>query len=199
MNGWFSVTRGTEVDQVDGTKKRLGKIAKGWYFFWFKKKETPKRIQYKGQYLLEILKNVKALCPEAPITFAKDYLFVEKPMLDMIPVLEQNLKVKISASEQCPFCEDGIYVMQFYKEEDDYVHAEWLRTVLAGCLPCFSSVYGTIIFLVFHSLALGSGTIGYMYSWSPYPVRAMIATWIMCMCIWTWLNMVFYKLANISS
>lgn len=194
INGFYNITRGEYEDLVDGTRRQRGKIFKGWYFFWFKEKEENQLTQYKGKYLIGIYNQIQNICTEAKISVFTTRLVVEKPMIDMTSHLEDKLNIKIVIEKE-QFGGRDNYYMYIYKSEPAYVFPDWVRTVLAGCITCFSSVYGSIVFFTFHMLAYSK--LNYIYAWSDYFYPAFIVTWISSLIIWGYINPLLYKIGRL--
>ncbi len=70
VTGWFFITRGDEEILPDGSGKKVGKIFKGWYFFWTKEKKPKHRIYYRGDELDKLIAELRSNFPS--IDFVKD-------------------------------------------------------------------------------------------------------------------------------
>lgn len=148
INGWFIVTRGQWKEEVDGTKTREGALVKGWWFFWFKEREERKRVWYAGSKLASVVDQINA---QAKFKHLKldlevgDYLYASNNIL--IPynadILKEAFDVGVTVLDNM---KDGRVRIVLYSDEPNYVFPEWVRTMLAGCITCFSSLYGSAIF-----------------------------------------------------
>lgn len=156
--GWHSITRGFEKTLPDGSKKKVGKLFKGWYFFWFQKKEVL-RIHYSGDALFAIFSKFRPYYSGIYKPFiscvghegcSNMSMLVDYTFLDAIPLLRStfdiNFIVKVGNDK-------GEYIVFVYGEEPVYRFPEWLRDPLAGCVTCYASIYGSVIFWTFYALA----------------------------------------------
>jgi hypothetical protein len=191
MNGWFTVTRGSYELQVDGTKLKLGKICNWWYFYWYKEKMLPDCIYYANRPLLNLYNSLKKDWPEAELILSMKagIIKVQLPFLDVIPQVERKYKLNVSKKD----IGDCMYELSFYVTETAYVFPRWLRHMLAGCITCFASLYGTIIFMTFH-VVLNHTLENDIYAWASNPTIAFICTYLGCLLCWAFLNTALYKL-----
>lgn len=162
-NGFFMITRGNYEIQPDGSRAKKGALLKGYYFFFFREWPTAKRHWYSGDELSELFDMIRANVP-GNITmilnravqtannssFPKDMKVggsfqVDGEFINYFPKLRKSLGVKFK-TERIPHSENMNILV--YKEEPNYVFNYYIRTMLAGCITCFSSFYGMLIFIL---------------------------------------------------
>lgn len=192
INGWYTITRGEYEEQVDGSRKKVGKIFKGWYFFWFKEKEDKKLTQYMGSHLIGMYQQIKGmLSAERMLQLYPGFIMTDETIDPFISNIESRLSVKaVLVDDEI----EGRKRLFLYKESTDYVFPDWVRTVLAGCITCFSSIYGTIVFFTAHALMYNK--LHAIYSWADNVYVAIFFVWISSLMIWAYLNTLFYKWAK---
>lgn len=205
-NGFFIVTRGHWETLPDGSREKKGALLKGWYFFWFKEKMEPNVLVYRGDQLQAMFDRIKAHS-FIPTTlhmelkgnysesinnyFIGDSFVTTVEFLQYLPKLRNALGVDFKIGR----LHEGLMSVTIYKEEPDYVFSWYIRTVLAGCITCFSSIYGALIFIIFN-LTMSKSIIyfsfysyfGYTPSYIYYPVTLMA----FCLSL-AWLNTVLWK------
>ncbi len=162
--GFFMVTRGSREIMPDGSIVERGALLRSYYFFWFRERPEPIEWRYSGDELASFFKVIKASVPHDVMvvltktvimigpnpadcvvgnTFTTDVKFIE-----YIPTLRKDLGSKFSIIS----IKEGVFEIAVYREEPDYVFSEHVRKMMAGCITCFSSLYGTIIFLCANAL-----------------------------------------------
>lgn len=148
INGFYKATRGHWKRKPDGRRVKSGYILKGWYFFWYQESGT-RTIPYEGGELIQM---VRAFRQNTGIeTFELDYpnnprSFYTIPEFDAHRlVIESTMGVKIKHDY-----DSGKLHCWVQQEEPMYRFPCWIREVLAGCITCFSSFYGTLLFCIFH-------------------------------------------------
>lgn len=197
MNGIYAITRGNEIKRVDGTIKRNGKIFMSWYFFWFKEKKEKKRIQYMGVALQKLHNDFVA--PLLKDTLLKnDCVYVrDNAAFEMLYAKRSKYNVEIQKTDVHDIDRESGYELKvvFYDTEAQYVYPYILRTPLAGCITCFSSIYGTIIFSVTH-LLMKHDVLVDLYSWTGNVYAALFFTWVLFLFGWAYLNNLLYKIGN---
>jgi hypothetical protein len=212
--GWFGITRGRIETLVDGTEEKHGKIFMGWYFFWHRT-QGKKRIYHSGYGLDKFAVNAAQhhLKLERVIVGCNSpgYMKCCDATEDSIqywhsgPIsTEAHVKVREHLKAhliETPIGEGnyppGAVWVSPYVEENDYVFPEWLRDVMAGCITCHSSVYGTLFFALFHLLVGKDILQAGMYA--PFAasfVWVVLATWIVFCISLAYLTTVLYKKFN---
>lgn len=161
-NAIFLVTRGRYEYKPDGTREREGALLRAWWFYWFKEKPQKKVYWYQGDSMQAVFDQVRGIVPAGiQMTLNRDFT---KPTVysdhftDMrvnstfgttieffswLPQLRNALDVKFKIDS----IDKGVVTVMVYKEEPDYVHSWYLRTMMARCITCFASFYGLITFL----------------------------------------------------
>ncbi len=171
VTGWYFISRGEEIILEDGSKKRVGKIFKGWYFFWTRTKPLPKRVYFDEAHLFELFVKIKA-----------KFMITR----DQYDIVQEGVILKISQAqkwyEEMRWIE-GAYGIKFfdkgggdysvYKEYDEYVYPFWIRDPIAVCATCFSSIYGSAFFWLLIALVKIP-----MFAWSGTPWLAAVFFWI---------------------
>lgn len=187
--GWFTITRGQIIENEDGTKEKVGKIFKGWYFFWFREKENKRRIYYSDSYLFSIKENLQKLGAKdlklnfvnsltAPKSFIRDSVFY---------AMRLGVKFEFKTDETDP---DNSAIVFVYKEEPDYVFPAWLRDMMAGCITCHGSLYGSIVFWTFYKLS-DNGIID--NAWAEQTQPMIILVWLSYMVMLSFVNTALWK------
>lgn len=199
LNGWFAITRGWWQSYPDGTRQKKGKILRGWYFYWYQEHLMPKRYYYKGGKL-ETLARRFAMYTTGRYQLRKEEgLYVDDVFFADIAVLQEELGIKfliISSSTQPSMVDkDNKYRHSVapYEEEPNYVFPWWVRYPLAGCITCFSSVYGTIVFALIHLLFGKQLLIDFYWSVQLPIWSAMLLTWVVYTISLAWLTTVLWK------
>lgn len=171
VTGWYFITRGDEKILEDGSKKRVGKIFKNWYFYWTKVKATKKKVYYDEAHLYELYIKIK---PK---------FHVGRELFDLV---QTGVKFNITQPEKwyeemrwvenaydLKFWDEGGGVYCVYKEYDDFVFPYWLRDPLAVCATCFSSLYGSLFYWLLIALVKAP-----VFAWSNTPWLAAVFFWI---------------------
>lgn len=167
VTGWFFITRGFEQIMPDGNIYRYGKVFKGWYFFWNKKKIEKQKIYYTGKQLSELVVNLQRNDALKIQLYGNAIRIGTGNGIDV-----ENLYTS-SVSHGFKVFDKGDNVFALYKEYDDYVYPWWVRDPLANCATCFASLYGTIAYWTFIALSKES-----LFYWSSHPVIASITFWV---------------------
>ncbi|HEU4608975.1 MAG TPA: hypothetical protein VFS31_12755 [Chitinophagaceae bacterium] len=171
--GWFAATRGWEVELPDGRKERKGKLFKAWYFFWFQEKGS-KRRYFENDSLYEIGERIKAISNVYVEEYGTARLIASESILPHLPKLRYHLKLNLDIE---PALNDKVLVTVF-KEYPNYLFPEWIRDPLAGCITCFPTVYGNLIFWVFAILAKYTNLNTDVYVFLDMSFWGLMATWI---------------------
>lgn len=193
INGFYKATRGFWKTKADGRVVKAGYILKGWYFFWYQ--ETgKKKIYYNNASLIRLVKQFQQVTgitqmefdrPNAPTCF-----FTLPEFSSFKLTLETNYNVCIQQDYV-----DGKLKCWIFEEEPVYKYPCWLREVLAGCITCFSSFYGTLLFSIFH-LMMGGDVYDEMYSAFTYPHLATAFCWMGYVLALAYVNTLLNKKLN---
>lgn len=199
--GWFAATRGFTEKMPDGTIRKYGKAFKGWYFFWFKEKKQSKTYTYKGDSLYMLLCDMAKTFPvlgwddKKIIGFyrscaASDISFgIPAGLNHIIPIIERTLNIKLVMLSRA--LEVNNY--SACKQEIAYEHPWWLRDMMAGCITCFPTVYGNLIFWTYYWFS-SKELLDKIYGWSN--VNPMYLVFGTCIVFWlslAWLCTVLWK------
>lgn len=174
VTGWYFITRGDEETLPDGSKKRTGKIFMGWYFFWTKEKSRKKKIFYQGEQLQKLVAELRS--NYLILDFDTDgfhFTVTVQPgkeaaatdISSYINDIEKKWDIKIKGF-------NGLKHFKAYKEYPEYVFPELVRTPLATCATCFSSIYGSIFYWGAVSLVQQK-----LFDWSYIPWLAAVFFW----------------------
>lgn len=196
INGFFLSSRGYESENPDGTISHYGMILKWWYFFWYKEHKNKKRYRFTGERFIVILAKINQYLPaqlrEPPVYDNDSHASasVLKEWIDFGAVIEKELKIELE------FALVPLYssrrVLTIYQSEPDYVFPEWIRKMMAGCITCHASFWGSLTFVSFHVVCSKQ----FLHEWyhfssAPYSVMVFL-TWIVYTLglayIATWLN-----------
>ncbi len=162
ITGFFAITRGTELMKPNGSVKRVGKIFKGWYFFWMKEREMEYRSYYFDNELIKIISQIRALRPAADIKVLFEDSKTAKNLGRgiMTGVFDQyfwaevevrfGIKVEVEKDFVAPAggADYSWVVFRLYKKEPNYVFPWYLRDMMACCITCHSSWLGSICFWI---------------------------------------------------
>lgn len=160
--GFFAITRGNEITQPDGSIKRVGKIFKGWFFYWFKERADKLKVYYRDEELIKMIAQIRAIKAAADIKVyfeddkGKNRLVsgVAKGVIDgyFWAEVEARFNVKIDAVKTFVPENGGsdfaYMIFKIYKEERNYVFPWYMRDMMAGCVTCHSSWLGSICFWI---------------------------------------------------
>jgi hypothetical protein len=195
ITAFFCVTRGEEEVQPDGSVRRYGKILKGYYFFWFKRKGV-REIQYAGDELAALMESIREHF-DGEIRLIGDVFKKEtirsfqtnESFVHAIPFLRKKLDVEFRSEN----AKDSTLEMAVFIEEPVYVFPEWLRTVMAGCITCTPTIYGNIIYwtavAAFKNSILYNSLFGIFNNATVGVIMVWIAYWISL----AWLNTVLWN------
>lgn len=208
INGWFAVTRGQWKDEVDGTRTKEGALLKAWWFFFFKEKSETFRV-YKDKEFYKVfdLLTTQPKLNKFNIRLAE----TEYPLMGqegLVAIIDESafrprnqaLIKEISGVTLSKFYPgSGFDLSQlsgtpitFLKEEPVYKFPEWIRTMMAGCITCFSSFYGSIFYWAAF-LLIGRG---WFYGVTDYPMVLLFTTWIAYMLGLAYVNTYLWKRIN---
>lgn len=192
INGWFMVTRGNWREEVDGTRIKEGALLKGWWFFWHQERSSVKKTWYDGAPLERLVEEIGAygvfrdnITLTEGVVQMRKYLLVEHNIRELRRAF--GVETHVIAEHDVPWA-----FVKFYKEDTKYVFPEWMRTMMAGCITCFASLYGSIIFWVsyfFFGHVWGFGT-------SVKGLLLLAATWVAYMLSLAYVNTYLWKKAN---
>lgn len=181
--GFYAITRGQWIDKPDGTRKKVGKIFKSWWFFWMQEKGDKIKIYYMGYDLQRISReaaNIGDLTFLGGFEGSIDYRLKERnsenDLINLKIRLQESLGVKVELITKS----DGSINIRFYEDEPNFLFPDWVRDMTAGCITCHASIYGTIFFVSFHSLVREEILHNVVYGWvNPiFVIPTIIATWI---------------------
>lgn len=209
--GFYAITRGYKETTPSGEIKYKGKIFKGYYFFWMAEKSEMEKVYYLGDHLAYIVKSIKnyvGLCPIQLLNHTKidknilvelnaqRFFTSDLSFFDQIPTLRYNLGIDFDVT----LLGDGRINVYVYKNEPVYVYPWWVRDMMVGCITCFSSFYGTIIFL------LSNLFFGHFFSYTLYIIIPdgygcvyflnIFMIWVAYCISLSWLNTVLWKKFN---
>ncbi len=143
ITGWYIITRGQYAIEPDGTLVKRGKILKDWSIFW-EDIETYKPMYYHGQQLEKKLEDIKRLCPSLKSRFTMNEgnasLLCSAPLSDDEEVVVQKAILSSLLVKE--------YDIFIYNDRPVYRFPEWTRMIMSSCLPCMSSVYGSLFWWV---------------------------------------------------
>lgn len=166
--GWFVTSRGELKEQIDGKFKKEGSLFKEWEIFWYKKKLLPKKTLYTGNHLFKVMKEVRSAAIQlgwnGHIDPQHDHLITTNDIKVKIKWIEYLTEAKIRFEQE----DESLVRLFIYKVEDDYVFPEVIRMPVAGCVTCYASIYGSIIFWGVHLL----------WNKFQYEVFQLILVWI---------------------
>src|SRR4051812_47335549 len=127
ITAFFCITRGYIYTAPDGSRKREGKILKGYYFFWFKEKGK-RMLQYKDDELAELVQKMKPYYSE-PITLVGDPFIAgsittfcaPETIRQLIPLLRKKLEITIKSEST----ENDRIFLSAWSEVPVYFFPEW--------------------------------------------------------------------------
>lgn len=171
ISGWFFITRGEEIVLEDGKKRRTGKLFRGWYFFWMKKRSCKKVIFFDDDHAFELYMKVRDKFvigkDKYDLTPVNGFFKIDNATryTDIIRWIEGAFEVKLK--------DDGGGLFRIVMEEDQYVFPHWLRDPLAKCSTCFASIYGSLFYWLLIALVKID-----LFEWSSNVTLAKIFFWI---------------------
>ncbi len=155
VTGWYFITRGEEETRPDGSKKRVGKIFKGWYFFWTREMPLKKVVFYKNEELQKLLKELSDNYPYLVFTTIGEtwfkiidpaYDYYQDKVQKVAPLIAKLLPEMAEKWELKIMEQSALHNFEAYKLYPQYVFPEWVRSPLAECATCFASVYGSAFY-----------------------------------------------------
>lgn len=165
-NGIFLITRGHYEYKADGTVEKQGALLKAWWFFWFAERTKKKNVWYKGDHMQAVFDQLRSMIPSnIPMELNRDFItdrgsdhftdFIANStfgtsieFIPYIPKMRNALDVKFKIDSIIK----GVVTILVYKDEPEYIHSWYLRTMMAGCITCFSSFYGVVSFVLVNAL-----------------------------------------------
>lgn len=188
--GWFLTTRGEKKEMPDGSIKTTGNIFRGWYFFWTQLKEE-KWINYwyDEKNLILFARDVRNYVGklselEMKISNKKgtiSALTVSQSLMERLFFIEREMGVYIEVATYYGDAggDDGTMDIIVCKREPAYVFPAGIRKMMAECITCHASFYGSIVFVAFHLLC-GKEFLSSFYGIFPsnFLFLGMLGTWI---------------------
>lgn len=196
INGWFMVTRGEWGKYPNGADKKNGMILKGWWFFWFKHRGPDCRMLLSDPFYEMALRlqqdsrlsNFRIRIPNFRDNDTPHIVADKSLALDRVAQVILKKEYDVIATRLYIGDREQVETMDAYYNlfdiDKDYVFPEKIRTVMAGCITCHASVYGTAIYATFVWL------VGFPWfaSVSQRPVSLIFATWIAYMLSLAYVN-----------
>ncbi len=143
ITGWYIVTRGYYDIEPNGAFVKRGKILKDWSIFW-EDIDHYKPMYFFGQQLEKKLEDIKRLCPSLKTRFSMNQ--GDASLLCPAPLSEEEETVVQKAILSSLLIKgNDVFV---YIERPVYRFPEWVRMITSSCLPCMSSVYGSLFWWV---------------------------------------------------
>lgn len=175
--GWFAVTRGEYKKQPDGSMKKVGKVLKGWYFFWMAEWPSKKRLYFQGEELNRLIAHINTITPSKLMPTRIDMMSVT-----VVGAINSMLKDEIHARmgvliQEKNTATEGEKILFFYREEPNYVYPWYIRDMLAGCVTCHSSWLGSICYW-FPFLLVSKVKVFELFSFAQFPIAALFVTWL---------------------
>lgn len=193
ISGWFLATRGEEREMPDGTTKRTGNIFRGWYFFWTKlKPQKWVNYWYDEEHIVLFVRDVKpylntAFPDESWIKVSTELrgniaaIVLSVSAVKRIPFIEREMGVTIECtkSSMAGSIEAAYTEAIVCKREPAYVFPAPIRKMMAECITCHASFYGSILFAGFNLLC-DREYLSNFYGIFPseYLTLGIIGTWI---------------------
>lgn len=184
ISGWFLITRGEIRKMPDGTEIQTGNIFKAWYFFWMKE-VGEKRYWYNLESLAEFVFLVRPYIGSRHIeVFGQEHpiygfpVVVDADMEDKAYLIEREMQVNLTFLIN-PDIPAGRLLMYICKKDPVYRFPEWIRKMMAACITCHASFYGSLIFVGFHALC-SKDDLHHFYAFVPDNLFdvAIVMTWI---------------------
>lgn len=176
--GFFAITRGTEEIYPDGSKYRVGKIFKGWFFFWFRERKNKIRKYYRLEELKKLLIQIDNSSQLKLVITKQGNNYID--ISGRVPESwKSEIEIRFGVKMDEKLIEpDGNSTLHFYKEYPNYVYPWWIRDALAGCITCHSSWLGTICFWLPFLLTDKEQVWGTIYGFTDHLVAGLVVTWI---------------------
>lgn len=192
ITGWFAITRGYVSFLPSGEVLRTGKILKGWYFFWYKERAEKLSIMYANEELKKLVVLLKN-------GYGINVKEIGESKIILGYQLDPELRFRMETDHSIRFqlVDTPTYTYWIVKEFPDYVFPEWARSMMAGCITCHASFYGSLVYWFFFCLVGKSSLQHGMYALSPDNfVLIVILTWgAFCISL-SWFLTLFWKLIS---
>lgn len=172
ITGWYVITRGNYAIEPDGSFVAHGKLLKHWSLFW-EDIEKYKPVYYYGHQLELKLEAIVRMLPKYKSRFTMNE--GNNSLLCPAPLSEDE-EHEIQKAILCSlFVKDNdIFV---YTDRPVYRFPEWVRMPVSSCLPCMSSVYGSLFWWVSYFVSVflfkfDVSTVGWVILWPFYVISA---------------------------
>lgn len=150
--GFYLSSRGEIEIHPDGQIEKHGNILKAWFFYWTKEHPSKLIYHYQEDALKNVMLKMKNYLPknlEMSIGEKGDHGFlsivINDKFLDYKPIIEKEMGICFE------YVNIGTYLLVYpIKKEPHYIYPEWIRKMMAACITCHASLYGSIIFWTFH-------------------------------------------------
>lgn len=146
-NGIYAATRGEYKTEEDGTICKNGKIFRFWYFYWMQFKGY-RDVYFNDDNVRRLWYNMRQMVGHENIQIQSavtgDFLAIKGNALHVLATITnlQGVKFKLENT-------NTEWVAAYpYKQYKNYKFPWWIRDAMAGCITCFTSVYGTGIYLL---------------------------------------------------
>lgn len=197
--GFYLSARGEEKKHADGSMTRHGNILKFWYFFWDRKKEN-KYITYSGDEFLLVAERIKPYLKRFNVIHTINYktctikvdLFDDNTLY-FIAIIAKEVRVRFRLHTNIEKNCSTEYLLFVEEINEVYVFPEWLRKMMAHCITCHASFWGSIVFWSFHLLCKQAFLRDFFYELTDHYWPMVICTWISYMLSFAFVATFFYK------
>lgn len=172
VTGWYFITRGEIKTLEDGvTKKKTGKVFKGWYFYWTRTKPEKKKVYFDEAHLFDLFIKMKPKFHAGGNNFD---IVLEGRAFKIKNATKWQEEIRWSEmAYDVKFIEMSPGEWKVYKEYDDYVFPYWVRDPIAVCATCFASIYGSLFYWpVMWFLPKDN-----IFTWATSPFLAAVIFW----------------------
>jgi hypothetical protein len=205
INGFFNVIQGKEETKPDGTIVRTGQLLRTWYFFWMEK--DPRRDQrwyYTDDRLSLFVDSIRSIVgmsvevslPQEAGTETIQF-FLASPEIKLYRArIERDKNVRMMIDEPQEINGTMMCKVAVYQLEEGYTMPKWVRKIMAQCVMCFSSVWGSLIFWCMFAF-LGPDGRCQIYGWvAPGEYELFIfCNWVVFIISLVWVNIYLHKKA----
>lgn len=175
LTGFYIIGKADKEIEPDGSIKYYGKVLKSWGEFLFREKGI-KYIYFHGEQLDKKRMEIERSNPKFKGKLNISRLGIGIEISDGVTMTKED-RATIEMANRCKafMFNDGPNKpirIGLYEERINYVLPEWMRMTLGGCLPCSSSILGSLVYWAFILLQPD------VFHWSSRPTLASFICWI---------------------
>lgn len=169
LTGFYIISKADKEIEPDGSVKYYGKVLKNWGRFLTQEKDTHRIYFFKASLdkkRFEIERSNPKLKGRLQLDVSGHYL---KMAEGTIFNRDDNYAIEMANRVKADIEGDKMFL---YEEKTIYLFPEWMRMTLGGCLPCSSSILGSLVYWSFVWLQPGA------FLWTGHPLVAVFICWL---------------------